>query len=105
MSKVCPCNFIAYLSSTMPSLICIKCICFLCVQLATLTGHTFKVLYLAISPDGQVSFALLISKDLTFFGFVILFKVMPIVICSHLIFLITKLIENKLCGAYLLFYK
>lgn len=27
---------------------------FLLVQLATLTGHTFRVLYLAISPDGQV---------------------------------------------------
>ena len=24
------------------------------MQLATLTGHTFRVLYLAISPDGQV---------------------------------------------------
>jgi cell division cycle 20-like protein 1 (cofactor of APC complex) len=24
------------------------------LQLATLTGHTFRVLYLAISPDGQV---------------------------------------------------
>jgi hypothetical protein len=26
----------------------------LLMQLATLTGHTFRVLYLAISPDGQV---------------------------------------------------
>jgi hypothetical protein len=25
------------------------------LQLATLTGHTYRVLYLAISPDGQVS--------------------------------------------------
>ncbi|URD78778.1 WD domain, G-beta repeat [Musa troglodytarum] len=24
-------------------------------QLATLTGHTYRVLYLAISPDGQVT--------------------------------------------------
>ena len=28
------------------------------LQLATLTGHTFRVLYLAISPDGQVAFLL-----------------------------------------------
>jgi len=25
------------------------------LQLATLTGHTYRVLYLAISPDGQVA--------------------------------------------------
>ena len=26
---------------------------FLGVQIATLTGHTYRVLYLAVSPDGQ----------------------------------------------------
>jgi hypothetical protein len=27
---------------------------YILLQLATLTGHTYRVLYLAISPDGQV---------------------------------------------------
>jgi hypothetical protein len=36
-------------------LACINSIPLWYLQLATLTGHTYRVLYLAISPDGQVS--------------------------------------------------
>lgn len=35
------------------------------LQLATLTGHTYRVLYLAISPDGQV----IVRFVLRFFSF------------------------------------
>jgi hypothetical protein len=35
------------------------------LQLATLTGHTYRVLYLAISPDGQVSFGDLFLSSVT----------------------------------------
>ena len=36
-------------------LCCINLIPLCYLQLATLTGHTYRVLYLAISPDGQVN--------------------------------------------------
>ena len=36
------------------------------LQLATLTGHTFRVLYLAISPDGQVKWLICIWTGLLF---------------------------------------
>jgi len=42
-------------------------------KLATLTGHTYRVLYLAISPDGQVS--LMTCPELCFD--------IPSIFCSH----------------------
>lgn len=45
-----------YYSEMLYLFACINSIPLCYLQLATLTGHTYRVLYLAISPDGQVSF-------------------------------------------------
>lgn len=45
---------------------CINSITLYYLQLATLTGHTYRVLYLAISPDGQVSPGVFMSCVLNF---------------------------------------
>jgi len=54
MSKVW-CKLILKLSYSIPVIACINPFPLCYLQLATLTGHTYRVLYLATSPDGQVS--------------------------------------------------
>jgi hypothetical protein len=59
MSKVW-CSVVLKFSYTVPVIACLNSIILGYLQLATLTGHTYRVLYLAISPDGQVSLRLLV---------------------------------------------
>jgi len=65
---------------------CINPIPLCYLQLATLTGHTYKVLYLAISPDGQVS--LMTCPELCFD--------IPSIFCSHWLPLLVSSINEPL---------